>query len=79
MEALLSATQLGGQVMMMGGELGMIRDGFLADLLLVDGDPLSDIKILQQPERILAVMKDGRFYKEPEIRTSRSRLSLTAA
>jgi imidazolonepropionase-like amidohydrolase len=79
MEALLSATQLGGQIMMMGNELGMIRDGCLADLLLIDGDPLSDIKILQQPQRILAVMKDGAFYKEPEIRSARSRLSLTAA
>jgi imidazolonepropionase-like amidohydrolase len=79
MEALLAATQLGGQIMMKGNELGMIRDGYLADLLLVDGDPLADIRILQQPERILAVMKDGNFHKEPEIRTSRSRLSLTAA
>jgi imidazolonepropionase-like amidohydrolase len=79
MEALQSATQLGGQIMMMGSELGMIRDGCLADILLVDGDPLSDIKILQQPQRILAVMKDGQFYKEPEIRSARSRLSLTAA
>ena len=79
MEALLSTTQLGGQVMMMGNELGMVRDGYLADLLLVDGDPTADIRILQQPERILAVMKDGKFYKEPEIRSTRSRLSLTAA
>jgi imidazolonepropionase-like amidohydrolase len=79
MEALLAATQLGGQIMMKGNELGMVRDGYLADLLLVDGDPLADIRILQQPERILAVMKDGRFHKEPAIRTSRSRLSLTAA
>ena len=64
---------------MKGGELGMIRDGYLADLLLVDGDPLADIRILQQPQRILAVMKDGRFHKEPDIRSARSRLSLTAA
>jgi predicted amidohydrolase YtcJ len=39
MEALLSTTRLGGEIMMMGGELGQLKDGFLADLLLVDGDP----------------------------------------
>jgi imidazolonepropionase-like amidohydrolase len=79
MEALISATQYGGEVMMRGGELGQIRDGYLADLLLIDGDPLSDITVLQKPERILAVMKDGEFHKAPEIRSARTRYSLSAA
>ena len=34
-------------------------DGYLADLLLVDGDPLANLSILRDPKRILAVMKDG--------------------
>jgi imidazolonepropionase-like amidohydrolase len=46
-------------------ELGQIKAGFLADLLLVDGDPVANIALLQAPDRILAVMKDGRFHKEP--------------
>ena len=79
MEALLSATKLGGQIMMQADELGQIKDGYLADLLLVDGDPLANINILQDPARILAVMKDGVFYKEPEIRSARTRMSLSAA
>ena len=79
MEALLSATKLGGQIMMREHELGQVKDGFLADLLLVDGDPLSDVTILQQPSRILAVMKDGAFHKEPEVVSARSRWSLSAA
>jgi imidazolonepropionase-like amidohydrolase len=66
MEAIRCATQYGGQIMMRGHELGVIRDGYLADLLLVDGDPLANIAILRDPKRILAVMKDGTFYKEPE-------------
>ena len=66
MEALLAATQLGGQIMMRGSDLGQVREGFLADLLLVDGDPLSNIAVLQQRERIVAVMKDGVFHREPE-------------
>lgn len=65
MDTLLSATQLGGQIMMRPQELGQIREGYLADLLLVDGDPLVDITVLQKPERLLAVMKDGRFHKMP--------------
>ena len=37
----------------------------LADLLLIDGDPLMDITVLQDRKRILAVMKDGVFHREP--------------
>jgi imidazolonepropionase-like amidohydrolase len=66
-DALLSATKEGGKVMMRPHELGQIKEGFLADLLLIDGDPLADITILQKPERILAVMKDGQFYKTPQV------------
>jgi imidazolonepropionase-like amidohydrolase len=72
MEALLSATQLGGQIMMQGGELGQLKEGYLADLLLVDGDPLANIAILQDQSRLLAIMKDGIFHKQPEIRSARS-------
>jgi imidazolonepropionase-like amidohydrolase len=64
-EALLSATQLGGQIMGMGQELGQIKPGFLADLLLVDGDPTQDITILQDKNRLLAIMQGGRFHKSP--------------
>ena len=59
MEALLSATAWGGPMMRMGEQLGQLREGCLADLLLVDGDPLADITVLQDKARILAVMKDG--------------------
>jgi imidazolonepropionase-like amidohydrolase len=72
MEALLSATQLGGQIMMQGGELGQLMEGYLADMLLVDGDPLANIAILQDQSRLLAIMKDGVFHKQPEIRSARS-------
>ncbi|MCS6921617.1 MAG: amidohydrolase family protein [Elioraea sp.] len=65
MEALLAATKYGGEIMMRGHELGQIREGFLADLLLVDGDPLADITCLQEQKRLLAIMKDGVFHKAP--------------
>lgn len=65
MDAILAATRLGGQIMGMGERLGQILPGYLADLLLVDGDPLEDVAILQQPGRISAVMRDGTFWKAP--------------
>ena len=65
MEALLSATAWGGPMMRMGKELGYVREGYLADLLLIDGDPLADITVLQDKARILAVMKDGEFHRAP--------------
>ncbi|WP_142848660.1 amidohydrolase family protein [Telmatospirillum sp. J64-1] len=65
MEAILSATKYGGQLMGMGEELGQIQPGYLADLLLVNGDPLGDVTILQDQANLLAIMKDGTFHKEP--------------
>jgi imidazolonepropionase-like amidohydrolase len=68
MEAIVAATKYGGQIMGMGHELGQIKEGYLADLLLVDGDPLADVRILQDKSRLLAIMKDGKFHKEPVAR-----------
>src|SRR5688500_18503042 len=78
METIISATRWGGQ-MMMKKDLGEIREGWLADLLLVDGDPLSSISILQDKSRLLAIMKDGEFCKSPEIKSARSQWTRTAA
>lgn len=51
---------------MMGFEdsLGQIKDGFMADMLVLDRNPLEDVTILDDPERhLFAVMKDGYVYK----------------
>lgn len=71
MEAIISATRMGGEIMGAPGELGQVREGYLADMILVDGDPLANVGILAQRERILAVMKDGRFHREPEVMSAR--------
>ncbi|WP_213956490.1 MULTISPECIES: amidohydrolase family protein [unclassified Variovorax] len=71
MEAIRCTTLYGGQIMMKPDELGVIKDGYLADMLLVDGDPLANLSILRDPKRILAVMKDGEFAKSPEIASQR--------
>ena len=64
MEAIVAATRQGAAIMMMEKELGQIKLGFLADILLVDGNPLSDVRILQDRDRLLAIMKDGSFHKD---------------
>jgi imidazolonepropionase-like amidohydrolase len=64
-EALRCATRNGGALMTMGSneKLGEVREGHLADLLLVDGDPLADVSILLNPDRLALIMKDGQIYK----------------
>ena len=66
LEAIQAATQAGGQLMGEPGRLGVIAEGAFADLLLVDGDPVADIALLQDRERFLAVMKDGAFHTAPD-------------
>jgi imidazolonepropionase-like amidohydrolase len=63
MEALLTMTKHGGAAMDMPDELGQVREGFLADLLLVAGNPLDDPKLLLDRDNLLAVMKNGAFHK----------------
>jgi imidazolonepropionase-like amidohydrolase len=79
MEALLAATKLGGEIMLHASDLGQVKEGYLADLLIVDGDPLSNIAVLQERDRILAVMKDGAFHREPDAMPGRRRFSLSVA
>ncbi|WP_438846431.1 amidohydrolase family protein [Asticcacaulis taihuensis] len=60
-EALVAATKLGGELMEL--EVGEIRPGFLADILLVNGDVTKDVRILQKKDNLLAIMKGGQFHK----------------
>ncbi|WP_298200589.1 amidohydrolase family protein [Novosphingobium sp.] len=63
-EALVAATRLGGELMAL--EVGQVREGFLADLLLVDGDPTADVAILQDKTRLVMIMQDGVLHKAPQ-------------
>jgi imidazolonepropionase-like amidohydrolase len=65
METLVAATRLGGALMGRPGELGEIRAGALADLLLVDGDPVADIAVLQDRRALRMIMKGGVLHKSP--------------
>ncbi len=64
-EALVAATRLGGELM--GREpLGQVKSGYLADLLVMDGDPTADIRLLQDQQKLLIVMKDGQIHKRKQ-------------
>jgi imidazolonepropionase-like amidohydrolase len=67
MDAILSATKLGGEIMMAGNEMGQVRPGYLADMILVDGNPVANVKLLQDASKLLMIMKDGQFHKEPQV------------
>jgi imidazolonepropionase-like amidohydrolase len=64
-EIIHSATVVGAEVLGRAGELGVVAPGALADLLVVDGDPLRDLAVLQEQGRHLSViMQGGRFHKQ---------------
>jgi len=75
MEAIQAGTKYGGEIMGMGNELGMIKEGYLADLLLVDGDPSVDVRVLQDKSRLVAIMKDGKFHKTPDMHAGEMRMT----
>jgi imidazolonepropionase-like amidohydrolase len=61
-EALVCATRNGGLAMRSEGDLGTLEEGKLADLLLVDGNPLDDLSILTDRERLHLIVKDGTIH-----------------
>ena len=63
MEAILTMTKNGGEAMDMPNEIGQVKEGFLADLLLVDGDPLSNSKLLLNKNNLHTIMKGGVIHK----------------
>jgi imidazolonepropionase-like amidohydrolase len=59
-----SATRINAELLMQSGNLGVIAPGACADLLVVEGDPLSDVKVMADPQKNLKlIMKDGVVYK----------------
>ena len=70
-EVLKMATSDNAELLAMSGErspyagtLGVVEEGALADLLLIDGDPIENIDLIADPANLLVIMKDGRVYKD---------------
>ena len=64
-EALRCATVVGQSLMGRAHDLGQVREGFIADLLLVKGDVISDVSLVQKQDNLLMIMKDGKMFKDP--------------
>lgn len=60
MEAIRAATSDAAWVMKLEGQVGALREGYLADVIVVDGDPLADITVLSREGAIVEVIKGGR-------------------
>ena len=63
------ATKHGAELMGRADELGTVEVGKLADLLVVDGDPLADVTVLQDRTNLLAIIKGGRMVKDDLVAT----------
>jgi imidazolonepropionase-like amidohydrolase len=62
-DILRSATSINAELIQMKGQLGTIAPGALADILVIDDNPLEDISILERQERIVLIMKEGNVCK----------------
>lgn len=60
LEAIAAGTRNGARMLDLEGEVGVVAEGMLADLIVVDGDPVKDIRVLQDRQRITTVVKGGR-------------------
>ena len=64
LDVLRWATVNGAALMGLDDELGTIGEGKLADLLVIDGDPVADITCLRDPARMPAIVRDGVFVRD---------------
>ena len=63
-EILKSATLVNAEIVNQKDQIGIIKEGAFADILVVEGNPLEDFEVLQnQGEKLSVIMKNGKFYK----------------
>ncbi|MBI4638531.1 MAG: amidohydrolase family protein [Candidatus Rokubacteria bacterium] len=63
MEALLSATRVNAELFRMSDRIGTVEPGKYADLLVVAGNPLKNLRVFQAQDNLTVIMKGGRIYK----------------
>ena len=64
MDAIVAATKTAAECNQMDNEVGTLKEGMSADLLVVDGDPLTDISILEEKSNLLMIMQGGDAHKD---------------
>ena len=62
-EVIRSATSYAAELFQMEDQIGKVKAGLRADLLVVDGNPLDDLNALQDPSKLSLIMKDGDIYR----------------
>lgn len=63
MQAIVATTKTAAECSRVGDSVGTLEPGKLADLLIVDGDPLADIRVLQDRDKLAVIIKDGVAHK----------------
>jgi imidazolonepropionase-like amidohydrolase len=70
-DILRMATSINGELLALSGprnpyqgKLGVIEEDALADLLVIDGNPIDDIALVAKPDKFLMIMKNGKIYKD---------------
>jgi len=58
-DALVAVTRMGSELMGWGDKMGQVQPGFWADMILVDGDPVADVRVLQDISKVKIVVKGG--------------------
>ncbi|MGW4031202.1 metal-dependent hydrolase family protein [Streptomyces sp. NPDC004838] len=66
MAAITSATSVNARILGLDSHLGTVQPGMTADLIAVDGDPLTDPGLFEDPARVVLVVKDGRIVKDTQ-------------
>jgi len=64
MQAIIATTKTASECVHMAAEVGTLEPGKLADVLVIDGDPLADIGVLQKKEHLALIMQGGRLHKD---------------
>ena len=72
LEAIQAGTSHGALMLGLDGQIGVIAEGMIADLIIVDGDPVADITVLQRRECIQTVISDGAIVEFDEEQIARS-------
>ncbi len=64
MDAIVSATKVNAEIFGLADKLGTIAAGKWADMIVVDGNPLDDVRLFAQPDKVVMVMKEGKVLKD---------------
>jgi len=64
MEVLLSATKVNAELFRMADRIGTVEPGKYADLLVVEGNPLKNLRVFQKQDNLKVIMKGGHGYKQ---------------